>query len=230
MTIIRLIHKYRVQALLGVLALAAAWLMKDLLFEGYRLISDREAIKAYLSSWGNAGPFVFILIQILQVLLAPVPGEFSGFAGGYVFGAAWGFIYSSIGLAAGSAINFGIGRALGFRLVRKLVSSSNLEKFDRFLSHQGLLVLLGMFLFPGFPKDYLCLLLGSTALPFKIFILLSGFGRMPGTLMLSLQGEFLFEGRYVLLAGVLAVGLLVGGLAYRWRRRLYQWAEEGSFK
>ena len=208
------------------MAAVVAWVVfKDPLLEWYDRLTDREGIKAYIRSWGAAAPLVFIAIQIGQVIFAPVPGELSGFVGGYVFGATKGFIYSSIGLAAGSAVNFGIGHALGFRYIRKIIPQKNLEKFDRFITHQGVIVLLSMFLFPGFPKDYLCIFLGATALPFKMFILMAGFGRMPGTLMLSVQGEFLLEGRYGLLAGVFVISLLVVLMAVKYRNVLYRWAE-----
>jgi uncharacterized membrane protein YdjX (TVP38/TMEM64 family) len=64
----------------------------------YRLFSDREKIRLLISSFGNGAPPVFMLVQILQVIFAPVPGEATGFIGGYLFGTLPGFIYSSIGL------------------------------------------------------------------------------------------------------------------------------------
>ncbi|MDA3897205.1 MAG: VTT domain-containing protein [Desulfobacteraceae bacterium] len=164
--------------------------------------------------------------QVLQVIFAPVPGEFSGFVGGYLFGAGLGFMYSSIGLAVGSVINFWIGRLLGYRFVRRMIPKAKLEKFDTFIVHQGVIVLLTLFIFPGFPKDYLCLFLGITTLPFKIFILLAGFGRMPGTLILSLQGKFLFAQSYGALAGIGLICLIIAGLAIRYRASIYGWAEQ----
>ena len=156
----------------------------------YRLFSDREQIRLLISSFGASAPPVFILIQILQVIFAPVPGEATGFIGGYLFGALPGFIYSSIGLTAGSWLNFLIGRFLGERFVRKRIPSHKFQKIDRLVKRQGVIIVFILFLFPGFPKDYLCLALGLSTLPTKIFILLAGIGRMPGTLALSLQGAF----------------------------------------
>ena len=72
----------------------------------YRLFSDREQVELLISSFGTSAPPVFILIQILQVIFAPVPGEATGFIGGYLFGTLPGFIYSSIGLTVGSWLNF----------------------------------------------------------------------------------------------------------------------------
>jgi uncharacterized membrane protein YdjX (TVP38/TMEM64 family) len=209
-------------------AVVAGVVFKDPLLVWYDRLTDREGIKAYIQSWGAAAPLVFMALQIAQVIFAPIPGELSGFVGGYVFGATYGFIYSSIGLATGSAINFAIGRILGFRYIRKIIPSKNLKKFDRFVIHQGVIVLLGMFLFPGFPKDYLCIFLGATALPFKMFILMAGFGRMPGTLMLSIQGEFFLEKKYGLLAGVVLISLMIVLVAIKYRRVLYRWAESNN--
>ena len=70
----------------------------------YALVTDRERIKAFISSFGLGAPAVFMLIQILQVMFAPIPGEATGFIGGYLFGPGRGFLYSSVALAAGSLI------------------------------------------------------------------------------------------------------------------------------
>jgi uncharacterized membrane protein YdjX (TVP38/TMEM64 family) len=191
----------------------------------YDLLTNRESVKAFILAQGAAAPLAFMGFQVLQVIFAPVPGELSGFLGGYLFGATLGFVYSSIGLALGSFVNFWIGRMLGLRFVRRVIPPKTLTRLDAFVSHQGMFVLLFFFIFPGFPKDYLCLLLGVTALPFKIFILLAGFGRMPGTLMLSLQGEFLFAKNYGVFAVIVIVGLVAVGLAIRYRRTLYGWME-----
>jgi len=50
----------------------------------YDIFTDREQIKAFVTSFGTGAPAVFIIIQILQVLLAPFPGEATGFIGGSV--------------------------------------------------------------------------------------------------------------------------------------------------
>jgi uncharacterized membrane protein YdjX (TVP38/TMEM64 family) len=191
----------------------------------YRLFSDREQIRLLISSFGASAPPVFMLIQILQVIFAPVPGEATGFIGGYLFGTLPGFIYSSIGLTAGSWLNFVIGRFLGERFVRKRIPAHRFQKIDGLVKRQGVIVLFILFLFPGFPKDYLCLALGVSTLPMRIFILLAGIGRMPGTFALSLQGEFLYEQNYVLLGAMVAACLILALLCYGYREKIYLWIE-----
>jgi len=191
----------------------------------YGIVTDREWIRATVQSYGWAAPIVFIGIQIAQVIAAPVPGEATGFIGGYLFGTLEGFLYSSIGLTIGSLINFGIGRFLGERFVRRLVSEEKFKRIDRLVNRQGVIVVFLMFVIPGFPKDYLSLSLGLTTLPLKIFAILACIGRIPGTLILSLQGASLYDQNYVLLAIVAGACLVLVLLAYRYREALYRWVE-----
>ena len=191
----------------------------------YHIFADKERIQALVTTFGVAAPLIFIIFQILQVLLAPVPGEATGFIGGYLFGTVPGFLYSTIGLTAGSLINFTVGRFLGKHYVRKLIPADKLMRFDTILKHQGIIVLFILFIIPGFPKDYLCFFLGLSTLPLKVFILLAAIGRMPGTFLLSLQGQFLFEQMYGLLSLVLGLSFVLVFFAYRYRDNLYKWIE-----
>jgi len=192
----------------------------------YDFLSDQEKIKAWIDSFGKGAPVVFIAFQVLQVIFAPVPGEATGFIGGYLFGAFKGFIFSSIGLTIGSLLNFIIGRFLGEHYIRRLIPKGPLERFDKTLKRQGIFVIFALFIFPGFPKDYLCLFLGLSNIPFRIFIVLAAVGRMPGTLMLSLQGAYIYQKMYGLFALILIGFLLIALFAYLLRNRVYKWAEK----
>ena len=209
-------------------------LFRDLIWENvsfyYHLLSDRDKVRDFIASFGLGAPLVFMGIQILQVIFAPVPGEATGFIGGYLFGVLKGFIYSSVALAIGSWINFSIGRFLGVRYVRKLIPADKFEKFDSMLKRQGIIVLFLLFVFPGFPKDYLCLFLGLSTLPLKVFILLTSVGRMPGTFLLSLQGTYLFEENYIVLGIVAAVCAVLFVVIFRYRENLYLWIERFNNK
>ena len=79
-------------------------------------------------------------------------------------------------------------------------------------------------------KDYLCLFLGLTTLPLKGFIIMAFIGRMPGTLMLSLQGAYIYEKMYGPFAVIFGISMLVVFLAFRYRNNLYQWIEKMNGK
>ena len=212
--------------LLGVFIIIFRGPLLQAMEAAYHLMIDREKIQAFIQASGPWAPLVFMGIQIAQVVLAPIPGEATGFIGGYIFGALKGFAYSSISLAIGSLINFMIGRFLGRRFIRRVIPAAQRQRMDQMVTHNGALIILLLFIFPGFPKDYLCLFLGVTTMPLKLFVLMATLGRMPGTLMLSLQGAMLFErmyGVFVVILGLCGLGIL---LAYRYRERLYAWIEK----
>ena len=196
----------------------------------YHLLSDRDRVRDFIASFGWGAPLVFMGIQILQVIFAPVPGEATGFIGGYLFGVIKGFLCSSAALAVGSWINFSIGRFFGVRFVRKMIPAAKFEKFDSMLKRQGIIVLFLLFVFPGFPKDYLCLFLGLSTLPLKVFILLATVGRMPGTFLLSLQGAYLYEENYLFLGIAAGACAILVGIIYRFRESLYLWVERFNSK
>jgi len=60
-----------------------------------QLYSDKRFLKQTLRQWGILAPVIFIALQALQVIIAPIPGDVTGILGGYLFGEGLGFIYSS---------------------------------------------------------------------------------------------------------------------------------------
>jgi uncharacterized membrane protein YdjX (TVP38/TMEM64 family) len=196
----------------------------------YDLMTDREWLRQTVNSMGWAAPLVFMSLQIGQVLFAPIPGELTGFLGGYVFGALNGFLLSTLGLTMGSMINFAIGHFLGEPMVRKLVRCETYDKYNQMVQYKGILVIFIFFLIPGFPKDYLCMFLGLTTLPMRVFFVLSTVGRIPGTLALSLQGASIFEKDYLFFVMVTALSLLFALVCYLARDPLYRWISRHSKK
>ncbi len=188
-----------------------------------RFYSSKKEVKLFLARFGPYAPFVFIILQALQVVMAPIPGEVTGFLGGVLFGTGLGFLYSTVGLTLGSALAFGLGRWLGLPLVHRLVSEEVYHRFDFLARTGGELVTFILFLIPGFPKDYLCFLLGVSPLPFGTFLAISTFGRMPGTWLLSIQGAKVGGGYYVEFVVFLTVAAGAALLAYLYREAIFQW-------
>ena len=216
-----------VVASLGIAAALYVYFSADPVVARYRdlvrFYSSRKEVKAFLTSFGPYAPIPFIVLQALQVVFAPIPGEATGFLGGYVFGTWLGFLYSSIGLTLGSAAAFGLGRWLGSHVVRRLVSDAIYHKFDFVARTGGELVALLFFLIPGFPKDYLCFLLGVSPIPFGTFLIISTIGRLPGTWLLSIQGAKVRDAHYLEFVIFVAVAAAAAFLAYNYRETIFQW-------
>ncbi len=178
----------------------------------YDILHDRYQLKTLITSFGPYSPLAYILIQILQVLVAPIPGGAIEFLGGYLFGVKMGFFYSMIGLILGSLGAFGIARIFEKVAVEKLVSEKTMKKFNYLIGHEGVILSFVLFLVPGFPKDALCYILGLTPMNTWTFLIISTMGRIPGTLMACLQGGKAFEHQYrtfLILLGISALVLLI---------------------
>jgi uncharacterized membrane protein YdjX (TVP38/TMEM64 family) len=178
----------------------------------YDSLHDRPQLKRLISSFGPYSPLAYILIQILQVVIAPIPGGAVEFLGGYLFGVKAGFIYSMIGVMVGSWAAFSIARIFEKLAVEKFVSSQTMKKFDYLIGHEGVILSFLLFLIPGFPKDALCYILGLTPMHTGIFLFIATVGRIPGTLIACLQGGKAFEHQYktfLVLLGMSALIILV---------------------
>lgn len=175
----------------------------------YSSFHDRGQLKAIIRSYGAYSPLVYIVIQILQVVVAPIPGGAIEFLGGYLFGAKGGFFYSMVGLVLGSLMAFGLARIFERYAVEKLVSPEIRKKFDYLVGHEGVILSFLLFLIPGFPKDALCYILGLTPMHLGIFLVISTLGRIPGTLMACLQGAKAFDHQYKTFLILLGISTLV---------------------
>jgi len=172
----------------------------------------------------------FIVLQITQVVAAPVPGELTGFIGGFLYGPVLGTIYSTIGLTLGSWLAFILSHFLGEPLLKKVVKPSVLEKFDHFMEHKGIIVSFFLFLIPGFPKDYLCYIMGVSTIPVGTFLIVSAVGRLFGTIMLSITGSSARSGQYFLLGLFVGAGIIIFIGAYLYHEKILEILKNKSKK
>jgi uncharacterized membrane protein YdjX (TVP38/TMEM64 family) len=191
-------------------------------FDLYIFFKNKERIILFIKEANPYGPIVFILLQIFQVVAAPIPGEITGFIGGFIYGPFWGTIYSTIGLTLGSWLAFILARFFGEPLLEKLVSKEVFEKFEHFIEHKGLIVFFLLFLIPGFPKDYLCYIMGMSLMPVWTFIIISSVGRLFGTIMLSITGNVARNEQYLLLTIIVVAGAMAFIFAYYYRDKLLE--------
>ena len=158
-----------------------------------------------------------MLIQVAQVVVSPIPGEVTGFIGGYVYGKFFGTLFSIIGLTLGSWVAFSLSRLFGRPFVEKFVSKGTMERFDYLLHHKGAFLAFLLFLIPGFPKDYLCYILGLGHLTTKEFLVISTVGRLGGTTLLTFGGDYIRHHQYYrffVLLGIVIV-LIFLSMVYR---------------
>lgn len=191
-----------------------------------KLQDEKERFRDWIYSYGAWGPVVFVGVQVLQVVFSPIPGELTGFLGGYVYGALTATILSTIGLTIGSFLAFCIGRRLGRPFVEKLIPPKILDKFDFLITNRGAFLAFIFFSIPGFPKDYMCYLLGLSPLGTLTFVIVAFLGRIPGTIMLGVQGAGMYEEQYGMVVALLIVAVVAGAAAVYFQEPLREWLKE----
>jgi uncharacterized membrane protein YdjX (TVP38/TMEM64 family) len=195
-------------------------LLTQTLFHLEDVLKNGSRARETILSFGVLAPLMFMVLQTLQVLFAPVPGEATGILGGYLFGAWLSFIYSSIALAVGSALAFTIGHLCADAFRNRFSKTKVYRKFNHLVFKGDFVIPFVLFLFPGFPKDSLSYLLGLSAMPFKVFIFIASIARMPGTLMLSFEGAQVYERNYFELLLLLFFSALVALPCYIYRSQI----------
>jgi uncharacterized membrane protein YdjX (TVP38/TMEM64 family) len=192
----------------------------------YEAFRDRYQLKEFISPFGPYSPVAFILLQVLQVIVAPIPGGAIEFLGGYLFGIKAGFLYSMIGLILGSTLAFSLARIFEKKIVEKFVSPQTRKKFDYLMGHEGVIVSFLLFTIPCFPKDALCYILGLTPMHFGVFLIISTIGRFPGTLMATLQGAKAFEHQYKIFSILLGLSVLLILIFYIYHDEIHGWIKK----
>jgi uncharacterized membrane protein YdjX (TVP38/TMEM64 family) len=191
----------------------------------WELFSSQDRIEQTIEDAGAWGPVVLILMQILQTIAAPIPGQLTAFAGGYLFGTVLGTTYAMIGATIGFTIIFILARKLGRPFVEYFVDKKTLKKFDYLAESKGVFIFFLTALLPFFPDDLICFVAGLTKIPIRTLVIITFLGRLPTNLIYAFAGEGVANDNFELVLYVLGIGLVVAGVVWWKRDKLEQLAK-----
>ncbi len=146
----------------------------------FKVVGNSARLEEYLKKSGAWMPFLYILLQYLQVVLLPIPGFVSTAAGVALFGPFIAMLCSFIGVLLGSLTAFWIGRKLGFKAVEWMVGEDQLDKWLKKAKGKDNLVLTVMFVLPLFPDDILCFVAGLSSMSWQYFTVIVLLARAVG--------------------------------------------------
>ena len=187
-------------------------------------ISSITKLKNYILSTKEKGVFIYILLQMAQVIILPVPAAIICIVGSLIYGPLLGSIYCSIGILLGSFVSFWIGKTFGNKIVTWIAGVENTEKYSKIIRKRGAFFLIIAFLLPMFPDDILCLISGISNMKFKNFALITTITRPIGVICMSYFGgghiiPFNGWGLYVWIILLIAFIFLVI-LMYKYQERM----------
>lgn len=188
-----------------------------------RVAKDAESLEAYIKSQGIWGVLVYMLLVILQILAAIVPGGPFEIAGGYLYGAFRGALICDLAMTLGSLLVFLLTRKIGGRFAEMFFSAKELAEVRFLHSSEKLEALLFLlFLIPGTPKDLISYAAGLTDLPWQKWVPITAIARFPAIYLTALSGTALESRNYsgfVLILALTGVLSVCGFLFYRRKKR-----------
>lgn len=211
----------RRRVLIGLVAAAAitALLCWEYLPGLLAWLADARAVRAFVSDHAFVSRLAMLGINIVQVLLAFLPGEPVELASGYAFGFWEGTALCLVASGLATSAIYWATRRWGWKLVGLFFDRSLFDRFSWLKSAKRLeLIMLIVFLIPGTPKDFLTYFAGLTNMRFLPVVLIATFGRIPSIVTSTIAASAVGSGNWPLVACTLVASaflLAVGGLMYR---------------
>ena len=160
-----------------------------------KFVKEPGALEEFLQGKGFWGVIIFLAIQILQVVVAIIPGEIVEVAAGVVFGWWWGFILVLLGITIGTFIIFFVFRRTGKPLIEAALGDDRLKKFEKLDKHKNRdKIIFIMFFIIGLPKDIFTYAAAFFDISIWRFFLLTTFARIPAIISSTIAGSSLAKG------------------------------------
>lgn len=159
-----------------------------------------------LPSPDELGPFLFFLVILTEVIVAPIPGGVIAFVGSAQLGfwTAWPILYA--GNVIGSNVLFHLARRFGRPFVERHTKEKQRRKYEQALERHPRLLWIPYAL-PVFPIDVISALLGVSGLRRRWFLLITLLALPSYTGITALVGDRF--GRYVPWLNWISLAILV---------------------
>lgn len=231
---LRIKKTLRMIAAIGVvlLGLGVVWFLVHNYQDLYRIFTaDDPAAEMDLFLDGNRllGAVILLLVQVVQIILAFIPGGPMQMVAGALYGGFLGGLILLGGAALASFIIWWLVSWLGQAAVEAFHGGEQpgkLKKIRAFREEKSAEALTWiLFLIPGVPKDLLTYFAPLTPMRRGRFILISTIARIPGIFMTTFASSNLLDGR-IWLSVVLYLLMIVGAAGGGWYyKRLHKDSE-----
>ncbi len=211
---------------LTLLASAAACVLAGLVLwlwgrDIYTFLTDETALEALVVRLGPWGPIALILTNVVQIVVAPIPGYVVQLAAGYLYGPLKGGIYAGIGVLVGAMTAMWLARTLGRPVARLLVGESRLARWETVTHSDSPWIWLLLLLGPIGDVPYT--LAGLSSVPYLTIFLITLFVRVPAVFLSTAIGGGALSLYWLFVVVGIAGGVLIVGMRYK--KPLGDWYE-----
>ncbi len=165
-------------------------------FEGvYSFLStiDVNSVRQFIYSFGIVAPLIFLILQVVQAVIAPIPGFVFTIAGGLIFHPLIGILLSIVGSMIGAAICFLISKKYGRPFIIKISKKEDLGYLDELFEENGALVTAIFRAIPVMSFGLASYLIALTKIDFKEYMWGTFIGLIPTTFFYTYLGYYLLD-------------------------------------
>ena len=194
--------KELIKKLIPIIIIVAIALALTLIFlpEIKKLLSEegREEFKDFIDSLGAFGWLIGLLIVLLQIFVAFIPGEPVELFMGYAFGSWLGTAICLLGSLIATVVIYYLVKMLGQPYVRKITGKEAILKYKFLKDEKKIeLAVVILFIIPGTPKDLLLYVFPFTKIKKGSYFVLSTFARIPSVVTSTFLGGSIAKGNYL---------------------------------
>lgn len=187
--------------------------------EDGNIMNTAQNFKELIESYGKWGVIVAFGIQVLQVIVSPIPGEVIEVGMGLCFGWLGGAVLCLVGGALAAALIMLFVKKYGIKAVELFVSTDKINEL-RIINNEKKLktTVFLLYLIPGTPKDPLIFFFGLTKISIWDFIWIQTLARIPSVVTSTIAGEQVTKQNFlvsIIIFAVTGVLALIGMFLYR---------------
>lgn len=199
-------------------------------FSGGTTTEQIQAFSDYLDQFGSFSWIIMIVIEMVQIVIAVVPGGITETAAGFLFGPVGGTLLSIVAIFLAYSLVFVLVKRFGLKLVALFIDPKKIDEI-KFINNETKLrrTVFILYLIPALPKDTFTYFFALTRIRWLEFITLSLIGRLPTLVATISFGWQLSEGQWwqaiVIVVAIFTCSL--GGMFWysRYTKRKQQAAE-----
>lgn len=224
--VFKFILKYKtwfIVAAVSLLTIILCIIYKQHIKHFFHILSNCKDTKKFILNFGPFASLVFIMLQIAQVVVFFIPGEFIQAAGGYIFGTWEATIFSILGINIGATVLFLLTKKYGIKLVNRFVPDIMMKQFEKVMNSNRLnLIVFLIYFLPGLPKDNSIFLCGITRINLRDFLIYSTLGRLPALVLTSYYGANIAGGNKGIVIAITFIIVLVVALGIGFKDQIFK--------
>lgn len=180
-------------------------------------------LESFIDQLGFLGIFALLFVQILQVVVAIIPGEAVEVLAGLLYGTLLGFVICEIGMIIGTIMIYYFVKKVGHKKIDEFEKEGKFSKYKILNDAQSLeMMVFIMFFIPGTPKDLLTYFIPFTKIESKKFFTIVSIARAPSIISSTYAGSSMGEGDWIQMGLMFLVIIVTGLLGIKYNNKIVE--------